>query len=133
MVVLDYHESHHHTGVNQAHFWLRERFWILQSRQLIRKLLRTCVKCCRITSQPFAPLMGNLPEGRLSLSDTESPWTHVGVDFTGAIQLKRVGRRTITPEKADIVLYTWLATRGLYLILIITNKTEDWSLSNLSF
>ena len=72
---------------------LRERLWILQSRQLIRKLLRTCIKCPRITSQPYAPLMGNLPEGCLSLSDTEPPWTHVGVDLTGAIQLRRVGRR----------------------------------------
>ena len=85
MVVLDYHEHHHHTGVDQTHFGLRERFWILQSWQLIRKLLHTCVKCRRITSQPYAPLMGNLPEGRLSLSDTESLWTHVGVDLTGVI------------------------------------------------
>ena len=67
MLVLDYHEHHHHTGVDQTHFGLRERFWILQSRHLIWKLLRTCVKCRRITSQPYAPLMGNLPEGRLSL------------------------------------------------------------------
>ena len=29
MLVLDYHERHHHTGVDQTHFWLRERFWIL--------------------------------------------------------------------------------------------------------
>ena len=129
MVVLDYHERHHHTGVDQTHFGLRERFWILQSRQLIRKILRTCVKCRHITSQPYAPLMGNLPEGRLSLSDTEPPWTHVGVDLTGAIQLRRVGRRTITPEKAYIVLYTCLATRGVYLDLMITNKTEDFLLS----
>ena len=129
MIVLDYHERHHHTGVDQTHFGLRERFWILQSRQLIRKILRTCVKCRRITSQPYAPLMGNLPEGRLSLSNTEPPWTHVGVDLTGAIQLRRVGRRTITPEKAYIVLYTCLATRGVYLDLMITNKTEDFLLS----
>ena len=87
MVVLDYHEHHHHTGVDQTHFGLRERFCILQSLQLIRKLLRTCVKCRRISSQPYLPLMGNLPEGRLSLSDTEPPWTNVGVDLTGAIQL----------------------------------------------
>ena len=129
MVVLDYHERHHHTGVDQTHFGLRERFWVLQSRQLIRKLLRTCFKCRCITSQPCTPLMGNLPEGRLSLSDTEPPWTHVGVDLTGAIQQRRVDRRTMTPEKAYIVLYTCLVTRGVYLDLRITNKTEDFLLS----
>ena len=129
IVVLDYHERHHHTGVDQTHFGLRERFWILQSWQLIRKLLRACVKCFCITNQPYAPLMGNLPEGHLSLPDTEPPWTYVGVDPTGAIQLRRVGRPTITPEKAFIVLYTCLATHGVYLDLMITNKTEDFLLS----
>ena len=76
MLVLDYHERHHHTGIDQTHFGLRERFWILQSQQMTRKLLRTCVKCRRITSQPYSPLMGNLPGGRLSLSQTLSPHGH---------------------------------------------------------
>ena len=40
-----------------------------------------------------------------------------------------MGRRTITPEKAYTVLYTCLATRGIYLDLMITLKTEDFLLS----
>ena len=53
----------------------------------------------------------------------------MGVDLTGAIQLRRVGRQTITPEKAYIVVYTCLATCGVYLDLMITNKTGDFLLS----
>ena len=51
----------------------------------------------------------------------------MGADLTGAIQLRQVGRRT--QERAYIVLYTCLATRGVYLDLMITNKTEDFLLS----
>ena len=75
------------------------------------------------------PIMGNMPKGRTQLSQVEPAWTHVGVDLTGAIQLKKVGRRTVTPEQAYIVLYTCMTTRSIYLDLMLTNKTEDFLLS----
>ena len=53
----------------------------------------------------------------------------MGVDLTGGIQLRRVGRRTITPETAYIVLFTCMATGGVYLDLMISNQTEDFLLS----
>ena len=75
------------------------------------------------------PIMGNMPESRLRLSKEEPPWTHVGVDLTGAIQLKKVGRRTVTPEQAYVVLYTCMTTRSIYLDLMLSNKAEDFLLS----
>ena len=63
------------------------------------------------------PIMGNMPKGGTQLSQIEPAQTHVGVDLTGAIQLKKVGRRTVTPEQAYIVLYTCITTRSIYLVL----------------
>ena len=102
MLILHFHKENHHIGVDQLHFFLREKYWILKSRQLIRRILHTCVKCRRVTSRPMEPIMGNMPESHLRLSHEEPPWAHVGVDLTGAIQLKKVGRRTVTPEQAYI-------------------------------
>ena len=129
MIILHFHQENMHSGVDQTHFFLREKYWIVQARQLIRSLLSKCVKCRRITSRAMHPIMGNMPKGRTQLSHIEPPWTHVGVDLTGAIQLKKVGRRTVTPEQAYIVLYTCMATRSIYLDLMLTNKTEDFLLS----
>ena len=66
------------------------------------------------------PIIGNMPRGRTQLSQVEPPWTHVGVDLTEAIQLKKIGRRTVTPEQAYIVLYTCMTTRSVYLDLMLT-------------
>ena len=129
MLILHFHKENMHSGVDQTHFFLREKYWIIQARQLIRSLLSKCVKCRRITSRAMHPIMGNMPKGRTQLSQSEPPWTHVGVDLTGAIQLKRIGRRTVTPEQAYIVLYTCMTTRSIYLDLMLTNKTEDFLLS----
>ena len=129
MIILHFHKENMHSGVDQTHFFLRERYWIVQSRQMIRSLLHNCVKCRRITSRAMHPIMGNMPKGRTQLSQFEPPWTHVGVDLTGAIQLKKVGRRTVTPEEAYIVLYACMTTRSVYLDLMLTKKTEDFLLS----
>ena len=129
MLIMHFHAENHHMGTDQLHFFLREKYWIVKSRQLMRTLLRTCVKCRRITSRQMMPIMGNMPESRLRLSHDEPPWTHVGVDLTGAIQLKKVGRRTVTPEQAYIVLYTCMTTCSIYLDLMLSNKAEDFLLS----
>ena len=75
------------------------------------------------------PIMGNMPESHLCLSKEEPPWTHVGVNLTGAIQLKKVGRRTVTPEQAYVVLYTCMMTHSIYLDLMLSNKAEDFLLA----
>ena len=50
MLVKDYHERHHHTGVDQ-HFWVKGEILDLTITAIDQKALRTCVKCRRITSQ----------------------------------------------------------------------------------
>ena len=74
------------------------------------------------------PIMGNMPESHLHLSKVEPPLTHVGVDLTGAIQLKKVGRRTVTPEQAYLVLCTCMTAHNIYLDLMLSNKAEDFLL-----
>ena len=129
MLIIHFHQENIHAGVDKTHFFLRECYWIVQWRQFIRSFLHHCVKCRRITSRSIHPIMGNMPKGRTQLSQTEPPWTHVGVDLTGVIQLKKVGRRTVTPQQAYIVLYTCMTMRSVYLDLMLTNKTEDFLLS----
>ena len=93
---------------------LRERYLIIQSQQMIRSILRNCVKCCRITSRAMHLIMGNMPKGRTQLSQIEPSWTHVGVDLTGAIQLKKVGRRTVTLNKPTSC-FTQDKTKGAFI------------------
>ena len=128
MLIIHFHQENIHAGVDQTHFFLRERYWIAQLRQIIRSLLHRCIKCSRITSHVMDPIMGNMPKGSTQLSQTEPSWTHVGVDLTGAIQLGKVGKRTVTPEHAYSVLYNCMTTQSVYLDLMLTNKTVDFLL-----
>ena len=131
MLIMHFHAENHYIGTDQLHFFLREKYWIVKSRQLIRSLLRTCDKCRRVTSRQMMPIMGNMPESRLRLSHDKPPWTHVGVDLMGAIQLKKVGRRTVTPEQAYVVLYMCMTTRSINLDLMLSNEAENFLLFGL--
>ena len=68
MMIMHFHVENHHIGIDQLHFFLKEKYWIVKSRQLIRSILRTCVKCRRVTSRPLMLKMENMPEIRLRLS-----------------------------------------------------------------
>ena len=39
MLILHFHQENMHSGIDQTHFFLRERYWIIQSRQMIRSIL----------------------------------------------------------------------------------------------
>ena len=123
------HTENRHMGVDQLHFLIRERYWILQARQLIRSTVRGCLSCARLTARRRHPKMSALPPGRTTLDAKHPCWTFVGVDLTGEIKLKRTGRGLGSPEKGYIVLYTCMSSRAVYLDLITSNTTEDFLMS----
>ena len=53
LVVLSIHHQQLHSGVNSKLAAVRQRFWIPQTRQLLRKLLRKCVTCRKQGGKPY--------------------------------------------------------------------------------
>ena len=125
MLAWDAHISNLHFGLDQWFFFLRQSYYILGARQLLRSLLRYCVKCKRLTSRFHHPMMSDLPSARLTLSSQCPPFTHVGTDLTGAILLKAGGRGQAT-KKAYVVIFTCMATRAIYADIMLSNETQDF-------
>ena len=65
--ILNYHKSNHHCGRDQALALLRERYWIVKAKSIIRKVLSTCLLCKHSRSMPKPQLMGNLPKEKIAL------------------------------------------------------------------
>ena len=55
MMIMHFHVENHHIGVDQLHFFLREKYWIVKSRQLIRSILRLCVQGRSSIKGPWGP------------------------------------------------------------------------------
>ena len=86
LFVRDSHKRVMHGGVKLTLTELRSRFWIVQGRQFVRKLLYECVVCQRLEGRPYvAPPPPPLPQFRVK---GEPPLTYVGIDFVRPLYVK---------------------------------------------
>lgn len=102
-----------HGGVKSTITELRLRFWIVRSRQFVRKLLYECVVCRRLEGRPqVAPSPPPLPEFRVK---EKPPFTYVRIDLLGPLYVKSLNR---PQQKVWICLYTCSVTRAIHLDIV---------------
>ena len=109
LIVRHYHEYLGHAGREHVLSTLRQRFWLLQARTLVRQVLRKCVSCRKRNEAPMQQLMEDLPKERLV--PFEPPFTYTGVDFFGPFYVKR-GR---SAEKVYGCLFTCFTSRAVHI------------------
>ena len=83
LLVLWAHQNIKHSGVLDTLTYLREKYWILKGQQVVRKMIKSCVVCCKLEgpSHPLIPAP-DLPSERVS---DDPPFTHTGLDFAGPL------------------------------------------------
>ena len=116
LLVLWAQQNIKHGGVSDTLVYIREKYWILKGRQVVRKIVRSCVVCRKLEgpSYPSVPAP-DLPIERVS---DHPPFTHTGLDFAGplfAYEIDGSGMKVM--EKVYICLFTCASTRGIHLEL----------------
>lgn len=108
LILQHIHEKVGHRGRNHMLSTLRRRYWIPHANAAARKVIRECMVCQKQRQKPGEQKMSDLPMDRISAD--LPPFTHVGVDYFGPIEVKR-GRSFV---KRYGVLFTCLtcAPRG---------------------
>lgn len=127
LLILHYHEINHHCGRNQTLALIREKYWIVKGKSVIRKVLTTCLKCKHSNSSPKPQFMGDLPKERIAVF--KPPFTISGVDCFGPIiikQYKRTRSSSNNQQKRYGVIYTCLTTRAVHLELSIDMTTDSF-------
>jgi hypothetical protein len=104
---------------------LREQWWPLGARSLVRKTVYDCVTCARFKGQTLSPIMGNLPSSRL---DSGYPFIRTGVDYAGPILVLNRKGRGARLTKSYICLFVCFLTRAIHLELVSGLSTEDYIL-----
>nr|XP_006817797.1 PREDICTED: uncharacterized protein LOC102802785 [Saccoglossus kowalevskii] len=83
LVVLESHSRMLHSGLLSTVTDLRQTYWIPKIRQLVKRIIRQCVTCRKITGKPYQqPIQAPLQHCRVN---DAPPFTVTGVDFTGAL------------------------------------------------
>ncbi|XP_071578820.1 uncharacterized protein [Temnothorax nylanderi] len=91
---------------------IRQQYWPLNARNLIRQVCRSCVWCVRNNPKGLTQAMGSLPGDRIRPTRA---FSITGVDFAGPIITlvnKGRGRKTC---KSYVVLFICFATKAIHL------------------
>ena len=114
LLVMHIHQQAKHGGVNITLTTLRERYWTLKGRQIVKSILRSCVVCKKLEGLPYAsPCPPDLPASRVS---DDPPFAHTDLDFAGPLYVQESTDRG-NDTKVYMCLFTCASTRVIHLEL----------------
>ena len=121
LLINDAHIRCNHGGVQLTTNTLRQRVWIIHGRNKIRNTLFNCITCHRFRKHDSNQLMSALPGYRVQAC---RPFTNIGVDYAGPIELKASKLRSNKTYKVYIALFICLSTKAVHLEVVCELKTD---------
>lgn len=119
LLIERYHHLANHQGRELVMNEIRQTYWILGLRSLLRKVIYGCQHCRVKKPKQVTPLMGQLPECRVD--PYKYPFTHTGMDFFGPFEVT-VGRHR---EKRYGVVFTCMTTRAIHVEVAHSLTTDS--------
>ena len=116
-----------HVGSEWGLAMLRNKYWIIAARSILRNVRRTCVSCQRFHKAPEQQKMADLPPERLVAGPV--CFLNVGVDLFGPFFVV-VGRAAVKRYGA---LFTCLSARAVHLEVVYTMNTDSFVMALMRF
>lgn len=110
-----------HAGPQALLASIRERFWPLSGRMLVRKVVHNCIKCFRANPIPEQYKMGDLPSSRVMPC---RPFLRTGVDYAGPFLLRDRKTRKFQTTKAYIALFVCFTSKAVHIEIVSELTTE---------
>ncbi|XP_026481068.1 uncharacterized protein LOC113387893 [Ctenocephalides felis] len=114
LIIDYYHEKHLHAGPHLLTSILRQRYWILSIRSIVRQRIHKCNKCFRSNPKSFTPIMADLPSPRVMEA---KPFQHTGTDYAGPFRVTMGKFRGVKSSKAYICLFICFSTKAIHIEL----------------
>lgn len=108
-----------HAGPLETLTELREQFWIMKGRQVVKRTLKRCVTCDRFNCRAATEVAAPLPPERVTKA---LPFEVTGIDFAGPLYTKDQGRN----KKSYILLFTCAVTRAIHLELVTDMSIDSF-------
>lgn len=115
LIILHEHYRQIHIGAQALLYAIRQRFWPLNGRTVIRSVLRGCIICFRNKPSSIIRQMGDLPVDRVT---QYRPFYVTGVDFAGPFLIKDGRLRNRAIVKAYLCIFVCFATKAVHLELV---------------
>lgn len=115
LLVEYHHKVNCHAGPDLLMSLLRQRYWILSARNLIRSRVHKCLPCFRLRPKPNFPEMADHRSCRVVQS--AKPFVHTGTDYAGPFKVTMSRGRGVRSTKAYVCLFVCMTTRAVHIEL----------------
>ena len=106
LIAQDYHRVMKHAGLSTVMNAIRQKYWIISLRRLVKSVTKSCVQCQRMQAPACNQEAPDLPEERVK---KHYPFEVTGIDFAGPVYVSD------TRVKHYICLYTCMTVRAVHL------------------
>jgi hypothetical protein len=127
LLIQHEHKRLNHSQTTTVLASLRERFWIINGRQIIKSVIHRCVLCRRLFGKVGTQVEAPLPHDGIDEPEEgdNAPFYTSGVDFCGPFHVKI--KRTV--EKIYVALFTCAITRAVHLEVVSDLSTKKFLMS----
>ncbi|XP_040169767.1 uncharacterized protein LOC120904087 [Anopheles arabiensis] len=115
-----YHLKYFHAGPQHMLNTIRQQYWIIGGRNLVKRVYHQCLTCFRAKPKMLTTLMGDLPPPRVIAS---RPFSISGIDYCGPVFVKGAHRRAV-PTKAFVAIFICFTTKAVHIELVSSLTTE---------
>lgn len=118
------HEKTLHGGISAMQQFIRQRYWIVRGKNIIKRCLHQCIRCFKHKNHiQQSPLMADLPAPRVNPSRC---FEHCGVDFAGPVEVRSSLRRKAPTDKGYIAIFVCFSTKAVHLELVSSLSTQSF-------
>ena len=115
LLIRQCHEEVMHGGTEATLNKLRNRFWVVRGRQVVKRIVSRCITCRRHQAKPaLPPPSPALPVYRVA---ADFSFQFTGTDFAGPLYVKTIYGSNSDLYKAYICLFTCATSRAVHLEL----------------
>ena len=123
LILRQSHLDAEHAGVQLTLNVLRQEFWVIHGRNLVKSLIHKCVICKRVRAQLSSQYMSSLPTDRCNPARA---FSSTGVDFAGPFLIHDRIKRRAVPHKYYVSVFICLATRAMHLELVNSLEAQSF-------
>lgn len=121
LIIHYYHISHGHAGTQATLNVLRQKYWPINGKMLVKSFIRRCIVCFRASPTIPSYEMGNLPKHRVTYI---RPFLTTGVDYCGPFFIKAQKLRNTKRVKCYVTIFVCFATKAVHLELVSDLTTD---------
>jgi hypothetical protein len=115
-----YHKIYLHGGYAHILGQMRQKYWVIGGRSLLKKIGSRCFECRRQNAPRLTQLMGDLPVERTIPCPA---FARTSVDYFGPVTIRTGYKST---DKRWVALFACMVTRAVHLELAASMSTADF-------